>query len=273
MRSVAALSDSLALPSDGHACDSKSSATSSSTADGIELDEDAVDELAHDSACSIRYAHLTDYPQVSEQRTIYKLTTDQLSARQIAADPRPALGGVRRRRRRRIQRRGLAARDRAASHFLRCLARRSSLMLRSSSGPCMSRCVPIRTGYVEAVATRPDAPGTGSRHGRHARVNDADRARLRARRPRHGQSGLLRTPGLADLARPTSVLTSRAVTTPTPDEDGYIMALVTPSTPPIDPRCTDRLRMAPRRRLVSGRLERRIARGVRRPIDRVALGW
>jgi aminoglycoside 2'-N-acetyltransferase I len=95
---------------------------------------------------------------------------------------------------------------------------------------------PLRTGYVEAVATRVDVQGRG--HGTRLMrdVNDFLRAY---------QLGALSTgsPGFYARLGWEPWLGSTAVRTvggllPTPDDDGGIMVLPTPSSPRLDRRAT-----------------------------------
>ena len=108
---------------------------------------------------------------------------------------------------------------------------------------------PLRTGYVEAVATAPDRQGAGFG----SPVMGAGRTTTSATRydlggAWHGPPAVLRAPGLADLARPVVRRAFRGRER-TPDEDGYIMVLTTPTSPTLD-LTRDQLRVAPRRRLV-----------------------
>ena len=95
--------------------------------------------------------------------------------------------------------------------------------------------IPLRTGYVEAVATAPDQQGTGLG----TRVMEEVGAVIRD----GSELGALGTgahrfyerlgwetwPGPAYVRTPTGLER-------TPDEDGYIMVLRTPSTPPLPER-------------------------------------
>jgi aminoglycoside 2'-N-acetyltransferase I len=92
---------------------------------------------------------------------------------------------------------------------------------------------PLRTGYVEAVATRPDLQGRG--HGT-AVMREAD-----ALIERDFELGALGTGSQGFYERlgwqiwrgPSAVRTDDG-DQPTPDEDGYIMVLHTPATPPLE---------------------------------------
>lgn len=93
---------------------------------------------------------------------------------------------------------------------------------------------PLRTGYVEAVATAPDRQGRGLG----TRLMEAVAGHIRE----HFELGALGTERHAFYERlgwrtwhgPSFVRTTNG-DRPTPDEDGYILFLTTPSTPPLDP--------------------------------------
>jgi aminoglycoside 2'-N-acetyltransferase I len=90
----------------------------------------------------------------------------------------------------------------------------------------------LRTGYVEAVATRPDR----ERRGLASRVMEAATNHIRETY----ELGALGTGEFDFYARfgwevwrgPTSVRTPAGDVVRTPDDDGYVMILRTPSTPP-----------------------------------------
>ena len=94
---------------------------------------------------------------------------------------------------------------------------------------------PVRAGYVEAVATRPDVQRTG--HG--TRVMEAVHRHIRATY----ELGALSAANPAFYARlgwepwlgPTAVRTASGPV-PTPDDDGGIMILETPTSPGLDRR-------------------------------------
>ncbi len=92
---------------------------------------------------------------------------------------------------------------------------------------------PLRTGYVEAVATAVDLQRRGIGLALMSRVNDHVKA--------HFELGALGT-GVHDFYQrlgwhiwrgPSSVRTPDG-TRPTPEEDGYIMVLATPASPALD---------------------------------------
>ena len=107
----------------------------------------------------------------------------------------------------------------------------------------------LRTGYVEAVATRVDVQGP--RHGTRLMrdVNKFIRAAYQLGALSTGSPGFYARLGWEPWLGSTAVRTQRGPL-PTPDDDGGIMVLPTPATPPLDRRA-DQLRMAPRGRLVT----------------------
>ena len=93
---------------------------------------------------------------------------------------------------------------------------------------------PLHTGYVEAVATLPEFQGSGHGSAVMRRRECIDRSRrtswaLWAPAARASTSGWAGRSG-AGLRR----CGHRTGDQPTPDEDGYIMVLLTGSTPPLD---------------------------------------
>jgi aminoglycoside 2'-N-acetyltransferase I len=93
---------------------------------------------------------------------------------------------------------------------------------------------PIRAGYVEAVATAPGHQGRG--HGTMVMraIGDEIRARFELGALGTGSHGFYERLGWETWAGPSSVRTPDGERR-TRDEDGFIMILRTPSTPPIDP--------------------------------------
>jgi aminoglycoside 2'-N-acetyltransferase I len=93
----------------------------------------------------------------------------------------------------------------------------------------------IRAGYVEAVATRPDAQHRG--HGTRLmhRVNDHIRATYRLGALSAAAPDFYARLGWEPWLGPTAVRTVEGEVR-TPDDDGEIMILRTPSTPPLDRR-------------------------------------
>ena len=93
---------------------------------------------------------------------------------------------------------------------------------------------PLRTGYVEAVATAPDRQGLGfgSRVMRDVTSYIEEGFELGALGT--GSHEFYQRLGWQTWAGPTSVRTAEG-TRRTPDEDGYILVLRTPQSPPFDP--------------------------------------
>ena len=169
---------------------------------------------------------------VDERRTIYARATDELSAPQIEAirallwvafakdedgaftedDWQHALGGT---------------------HFIvqvgATIVAHAAVVERSLH----VAGVPIRTGYVEAVATLPQLQGRGHGTALMREVDalierDFDLGALGT-----GSQGFYERLGWQVWRGPSSVRTPSAPDQPTPDEDGYIMVLLTPTTPPV----------------------------------------
>ena len=93
---------------------------------------------------------------------------------------------------------------------------------------------PLRTGYVEAVATAPahQRTGLGTRV-MHA-VGDHIAAAYELGALGTGSHGFYERLGWRTWEGPSSVRTANGER-PTPNEDGYIMVLATPASPPLDP--------------------------------------
>lgn len=91
---------------------------------------------------------------------------------------------------------------------------------------------PLRTGYVEAVATAPawQGRGYGTAVMRDVSGYIADRFELGALGT--GVHGFYERLGWRTWTGPSSVRMPEGER-PTPDDDGYLMVLATPSTPPI----------------------------------------
>jgi len=92
---------------------------------------------------------------------------------------------------------------------------------------------PLRTGYVEAVATAPARQGTGFGTAVMREVNALIAASFEIGALGTGSQGFYERLGWQIWRGPSSVRTDQGEQR-TPDEDGYIMALITPLTPPID---------------------------------------
>jgi aminoglycoside 2'-N-acetyltransferase I len=95
--------------------------------------------------------------------------------------------------------------------------------------------LPIRSGYVEAVATRPASQHEG--HGTRLieQVNDHIRSAYPLGALSAGAPAFYARLGWVAWLGPTAVRTATAEL-PTPDDDGDIMILTTPSSPPLDMR-------------------------------------
>jgi aminoglycoside 2'-N-acetyltransferase I len=93
--------------------------------------------------------------------------------------------------------------------------------------------VPLRTGYVEALATDParQRAGLGSRL--MVTINDHIRANYELGALGTGVHAFYERLGWRTWRGPSSVRTPRG-DQPTPDDDGYILVLPTPSSPPLD---------------------------------------
>jgi aminoglycoside 2'-N-acetyltransferase I len=175
---------------------------------------------------------LPDYPGVTEQRTIHELTSDALNSQQIAQvrqllwaaferdehggfdedDWQHALGG---------------------SHFLAeldgVIVAHASVVERS----LQLAGVPLRTGYVEAVATLPEVQGNGHGSALMREVNRLIATDYELGALGTGSQAFYERLGWQIWRGPSSVRTDGGEVR-TPDEDGYIMALIVPNTPPID---------------------------------------
>ncbi len=92
---------------------------------------------------------------------------------------------------------------------------------------------PIRTGYVEAVGVAPDRQGAGFGSRVMTDVNAWIRERYELGALGTGRHNFYERLGWRTWVGPTSVRTIDG-TLRTPDEDGYILVLETPSSPPLD---------------------------------------
>jgi aminoglycoside 2'-N-acetyltransferase I len=95
----------------------------------------------------------------------------------------------------------------------------------------------LRTGYVEAVATAPDRQGAGFGSLVMAEVSAYIRDGFELGALGTGRQTFYERFGWRIWTGPTAVRTTEGVR-PTPDEDGYIMVLTTPTTPPLDQHAT-----------------------------------
>jgi aminoglycoside 2'-N-acetyltransferase I len=92
---------------------------------------------------------------------------------------------------------------------------------------------PLRTGYVEAVATAPDRQGAGFGSLLVADVTAWIKDRFELGGLGTGRQRFYERLGWRTWTGPSSVRTTDGPRR-TPEEDGYIMVLATPSSPPLD---------------------------------------
>jgi aminoglycoside 2'-N-acetyltransferase I len=92
---------------------------------------------------------------------------------------------------------------------------------------------PLRTGYVEAVATAPGHQGAGFGSRVMADVTSWIRERFELGALGTGRHRFYERLGWMTWRGPSSVRTSDGPQ-PTPGDDGYILVLQTPSSPPLD---------------------------------------
>jgi aminoglycoside 2'-N-acetyltransferase I len=92
---------------------------------------------------------------------------------------------------------------------------------------------PLRTGYVEAVGTAPDRQGAGYGSLVMADVTAWIRDRFELGGLGTGRQGFYRRLGWLTWIGPSSVRIGDGEQ-PTPEDDGYIMVLPTPSSPSLD---------------------------------------
>ena len=92
---------------------------------------------------------------------------------------------------------------------------------------------PHRTGYVEAVATDPGLQGQGVGTAVMREVGADVREHFELGALGTGSQGFYERLGWAIWRGPSSVRAPEGER-PTPDDDGYIMVLVTPTSPPLD---------------------------------------
>ena len=91
----------------------------------------------------------------------------------------------------------------------------------------------VRTGYVEAVATAPDRQGAGFGSTLMSEVSDYIREGFELGGLGTGRQAFYERFGWRTWNGPSGVRTNDGVR-PTPEDDGYIMVLTTPSSPPLD---------------------------------------
>jgi aminoglycoside 2'-N-acetyltransferase I len=92
---------------------------------------------------------------------------------------------------------------------------------------------PVRTGYVEAVATAPDRQGTGLGSLVMTEVASYIRDRFELGALGTGRRRFYERLGWQTWSGPSSVRTDDGPV-PTPDDDGYILVLPTPTSPPLN---------------------------------------
>ncbi|MDQ3126881.1 MAG: GNAT family N-acetyltransferase [Chloroflexota bacterium] len=92
---------------------------------------------------------------------------------------------------------------------------------------------PLRTGYVEAVATAPDHHGMGLGTQVMEAINAIIRDRFELGALGTGSHHFYERLGWRTWRGPSYVRTTEG-DQPTPDDDGYILVLITETTPPID---------------------------------------
>jgi aminoglycoside 2'-N-acetyltransferase I len=97
--------------------------------------------------------------------------------------------------------------------------------------------LPLRTGYVEAVATRPDVQSRGHGTTIVRTVNEHIRGAFELGALSTGIPDFYRRLGWNLWLGPTAVRTPSGLLS-TPEDDGGIMILATPSTPALDPHET-----------------------------------
>jgi aminoglycoside 2'-N-acetyltransferase I len=103
---------------------------------------------------------------------------------------------------------------------------------------------PVRTGYVEAVATDPAHQGRGVGTAVMREVADYIRERFELGALGTGSHHFYERLGWLTWQGPTSVLTDDGIRR-TPDEDGCILVLPTPSSPTLDLTAPIRCRWRP----------------------------
>ena len=92
---------------------------------------------------------------------------------------------------------------------------------------------PLRTGYVESVATAPDRQGAGLGSLLITDVTTYIRERFELGALGTGRHHFYERLGWVTWTGPAFVRTPDGLR-PTPDEEGYILVLATPTSPPLD---------------------------------------
>ena len=95
----------------------------------------------------------------------------------------------------------------------------------------------IRTGYVEAVATDPDRQGAGFGSLVMTEANAYIREAFELGALGTGRQAFYERLGWRIWTGPSGVRTTEGVR-PTPEDDGYLMVLTTPTSPPLDMNAT-----------------------------------
>jgi aminoglycoside 2'-N-acetyltransferase I len=93
---------------------------------------------------------------------------------------------------------------------------------------------PVTTGYVEAVATAPARQGAGLGSLLMGEVSAYIREEFELGALGTGRHRFYERQGWRTWTGPSAVRTTDGVR-PTPEDDGYIMVLATPTSPPLDP--------------------------------------
>ena len=94
--------------------------------------------------------------------------------------------------------------------------------------------VPLRTGYVEAVATRPDRQGDGHGTAVMRAIGEHIAATFELGALGTGAFRFYERLGWRRWPGPLGVRRADGTTERTPDEEGFVMVLRTPATPPLD---------------------------------------
>lgn len=93
---------------------------------------------------------------------------------------------------------------------------------------------PLRTGYVEAVATDPDRQGRGLGTAVMRDVTEYVRETFELGALGTGSHRFYERLGWLTWKGPSGVRLPDGTLQPTPDDDGYILVLPTPTSPPLD---------------------------------------
>ena len=170
---------------------------------------------------------------MTDQHAIHKLATEQLTAQQIA-DTREllwaAFAGD--------EHGGFSEDDwqhaLGGTHFLAELGGRVVSHAAVVERTLHVAGIPVRTGYVEAVATAPAEQGRGYGSELIRAVNELVERDFELGVLGTGSQGFYERLGWRIWQGPSSVLSASGEIA-TADDDGYIMYLLTPSSPRLDP--------------------------------------